>query len=153
MFFFFFSSRRRHTRWPRDWSSDVCSSDLHDEPEGRHITLTGGFPPERLPDLLCHVRLTDRAAAVHPALGPGCRRDRDAFIHESTLRTVEYQHGMQMSTPRPAQPSARLWVTHRRSSPLNQEFSSPHAQLLVPGLQTCQNAYTRSRDSCRAPRR
>src|SRR6266508_6035589 len=28
LFFFFFSSRRRHTRWPRDWSSDVCSSDL-----------------------------------------------------------------------------------------------------------------------------
>src|SRR5207253_3839815 len=26
---FFFSSRRRHTRWPRDWSSDVCSSDLN----------------------------------------------------------------------------------------------------------------------------
>src|SRR6266702_1550243 len=25
---FFLSSRRRHTRWPRDWSSDVCSSDL-----------------------------------------------------------------------------------------------------------------------------
>src|SRR5690625_6639496 len=24
----FLSSRRRHTRWPRDWSSDVCSSDL-----------------------------------------------------------------------------------------------------------------------------
>src|SRR5438105_10239496 len=28
-FFFFFSSRRRHTRSTRDWSSDVCSSDLH----------------------------------------------------------------------------------------------------------------------------
>src|SRR6266487_5945661 len=28
MFFFFFSSRRRHTRWTGDWSSDVCSSDL-----------------------------------------------------------------------------------------------------------------------------
>src|SRR5206468_8981664 len=26
--FFFFSSRRRHTRSDRDWSSDVCSSDL-----------------------------------------------------------------------------------------------------------------------------
>src|SRR5690625_7939180 len=26
--YLFFSSRRRHTRWPRDWSSDVCSSDL-----------------------------------------------------------------------------------------------------------------------------
>src|SRR6266568_1726649 len=30
MFFFFFSSRRRHTRWNCDWSSDVCSSDLPD---------------------------------------------------------------------------------------------------------------------------
>src|SRR2546422_5080713 len=30
-FFFFFSSRRRHTRCSRDWSSDVCSSDLHVE--------------------------------------------------------------------------------------------------------------------------
>src|SRR5690625_6974841 len=28
MCLFFVSSRRRHTRWPRDWSSDVCSSDL-----------------------------------------------------------------------------------------------------------------------------
>src|SRR5690606_39834218 len=28
--FFFFSSRRRHTRFSRDWSSDVCSSDLGD---------------------------------------------------------------------------------------------------------------------------
>src|SRR5471030_1450121 len=29
--FFFFSSRRRHTRCLSDWSSDVCSSDLHIE--------------------------------------------------------------------------------------------------------------------------
>src|SRR5689334_18359497 len=28
LFVFFFSSRRRHTRWNCDWSSDVCSSDL-----------------------------------------------------------------------------------------------------------------------------
>src|SRR5215510_13311012 len=35
---FFFSSRRRHTRWPRDWSSDVCSSDLPGPglPDDRH---------------------------------------------------------------------------------------------------------------------
>src|SRR5690606_28017055 len=32
---FFFSSRRRHTRFSRDWSSDVCSSDLWLEPGGR----------------------------------------------------------------------------------------------------------------------
>src|SRR6266487_5838484 len=30
MLCFFFSSRRRHTRWTGDWSSDVCSSDLLD---------------------------------------------------------------------------------------------------------------------------
>src|SRR2546421_6554209 len=30
--FFFFSSRRRHTRSDRDWSSDVCSSDLKEKP-------------------------------------------------------------------------------------------------------------------------
>src|SRR5699024_1228454 len=31
MFIFFFSSRRRHTRSKRDWSSDVCSSDLNNK--------------------------------------------------------------------------------------------------------------------------
>src|SRR5258707_5921872 len=32
---FFFSSRRRHTRYWRDWSSDVCSSDLNGQRTGR----------------------------------------------------------------------------------------------------------------------
>src|SRR6267154_2595664 len=39
--FFFFSSRRRHTRWTGDWSSDVCSSDLHLDGEAR-VDLTDG---------------------------------------------------------------------------------------------------------------
>src|SRR2546428_618569 len=39
MLIFFFSSRRRHTRSDRDWSSDVCSSDLH--------LLRGGALPLR----------------------------------------------------------------------------------------------------------
>src|SRR3989442_4352486 len=37
--FFFFSSRRRHTRCGRDWSSDVCSSDLGAVLEGLHLVL------------------------------------------------------------------------------------------------------------------
>src|SRR5215813_3567858 len=37
---FFFSSRRRHTRCGRDWSSDVCSSDL----AGTSVTL---FPEQK----------------------------------------------------------------------------------------------------------
>src|SRR5437868_7603178 len=37
-FFFFFSSRRRHTRSKRDWSSDVCSSDLLEyRPSNRRV--------------------------------------------------------------------------------------------------------------------
>src|SRR5947209_8850248 len=36
-FFFFFSSRRRHTRYWRDWSSDVCSSS--ETPASRAISL------------------------------------------------------------------------------------------------------------------
>src|SRR3712207_8825920 len=37
--FFFFSSRRRHTRYWRDWSSDVCSSDLRYGAQKDHPTL------------------------------------------------------------------------------------------------------------------
>src|SRR5699024_11489220 len=41
---FFFSSRRRHTRSKRDWSSDVCSSDL--------IRAVTGFVAENLPAIV-----------------------------------------------------------------------------------------------------
>src|SRR6266581_4174880 len=37
--FFFFSSRRRHTRWTGDWSSDVCSSDLLVDVQDLHFFL------------------------------------------------------------------------------------------------------------------
>src|SRR5258707_8546167 len=42
--FFFFSSRRRHTRYWRDWSSDVCSSDLNDEKRRRNLRFFTQFP-------------------------------------------------------------------------------------------------------------
>src|SRR5438067_5094125 len=46
--FFFFSSRRRHTRSKRDWSSDVCSSDLPD-PRTRSSESEG---PEKFPNVI-----------------------------------------------------------------------------------------------------
>src|SRR5207253_6774432 len=72
-FFFFFSSRRRHTRWPRDWSSDVCSSDLV-APAG-----SGGDPAgARLLDvrvlLPVHPGRTREARRVAARGGPGARR-------------------------------------------------------------------------------
>src|SRR3712207_7516567 len=46
LLFFFFSSRRRHTRYWRDWSSDVCSSDLH-HVVGGGVGSTGLKPVDR----------------------------------------------------------------------------------------------------------
>src|SRR5690606_40344890 len=48
--FFFFSSRRRHTRFSRDWSSDVCSSDLHPRRRPR-LGLGPSAAIPALPDL------------------------------------------------------------------------------------------------------
>src|SRR5438105_15145325 len=54
MCLFFFSSRRRHTRSTRDWSSDVCSSDLGDF--GRqHLATWASIPSAHLA-ALCDVR-------------------------------------------------------------------------------------------------
>src|SRR5699024_1405585 len=55
--FFFFSSRRRHTRSKRDWSSDVCSSDLFNAPLGEvagmaNMLISGVASAERIFELL-----------------------------------------------------------------------------------------------------
>src|SRR2546429_5018294 len=51
LLFFFFSSRRRHTRCSRDWSSDVCSSDLTQE---KRRELAEYLAPYRLNALADH---------------------------------------------------------------------------------------------------
>src|SRR5690606_13756417 len=56
---FFFSSRRRHTRFSRDWSSDVCSSDLF-----RQIPNSGAVSMQR------SGALRVRPAARHRRPGP-----------------------------------------------------------------------------------
>src|SRR5438067_2800668 len=43
VFSFFFSSRRRHTISKRDWSSDVCSSDLPQSLSDHHVSFLGPF--------------------------------------------------------------------------------------------------------------
>src|SRR3712207_7803355 len=65
--FFFFSSRRRHTRYWRDWSSDVCSSDLLWHASTVHSLLslqTFGVPPTHCP-LLSHVACSMQASGSH----------------------------------------------------------------------------------------
>src|SRR2546422_11261772 len=79
-FSFFFSSRRRHTRCSRDWSSDVCSSDLDDRaaPSARRTDRVHGrvTPPRRIVVDLASPHAAWRVPAttvstIQAALGPG----------------------------------------------------------------------------------
>src|SRR5690606_40517523 len=69
---FFFSSRRRHTRFSRDWSSDVCSSDLGPGPLGSRVgPVVGaqvGEEHARRPAGVVAPRLEDDADAGPPVL-------------------------------------------------------------------------------------
>src|SRR5207245_8186543 len=56
---FFFSSRRRHTRCYRDWSSDVCSSDLSLFPQPYHRSLGKVGETESMPKILTIRRRED----------------------------------------------------------------------------------------------
>src|SRR6266853_6011045 len=80
MIFFFFSSRRRHTRFDCDWSSDVCSSDLEAPPRagwtGRqavelyvrtYTTMLQSSGDIKI-DSLVHAHLS-MASVLHPLAG------------------------------------------------------------------------------------
>src|SRR5215475_3861262 len=72
MFFFFFSSRRRHTRFSRDWSSDVCSSDLREvlaEWGRRQVVVVVGPGLVVVTDVRQHRVGEDREELPHPAAG------------------------------------------------------------------------------------
>src|SRR6516164_10644573 len=57
---FFFSSRRRHTRWICDWSSDVCSSDLRRPLERHHARACLDKAPGQQHALAVDVRSEER---------------------------------------------------------------------------------------------
>src|SRR5690606_39561830 len=65
-FFFFFSSRRRHTRFSRDWSSDVCSSDLAPAVSGRWLNLC--------PSTFCAIVLRSTSTLPPAIIQPRVRR-------------------------------------------------------------------------------
>src|SRR3712207_544188 len=95
---FFFSSRRRHTRYWRDWSSDVCSSDLHPL-DGRGV-FGDEFDRHRVADVA--------AVGAGQVLGEGLdlhfdrRRierevDRDAgrdLLHQPPAERVVFEIGL-----------------------------------------------------------
>src|SRR6266481_5154662 len=73
--FFFFSSRRRHTRWNCDWSSDVCSSDLAGEPPEAALfdVPLAAYAGYQVRDRTTEIGLV--ADDHHGFLGIDCRED------------------------------------------------------------------------------
>src|SRR5947209_20114803 len=86
---FFFSSRRRHTRYWRDWSSDVCSSDL-----GQEATLCGGASP-----LLANREEPTRRSEER-RVGKECR-SRWSTYHEKKRKTTPSPASARSPTDRP----------------------------------------------------
>src|SRR3989449_9702833 len=81
-YFFFFSSRRRHTRCSRDWSSDVCSSDLE-----REIQLAAKLQHPHIVPLLTAGARGDLLYYVMPHIAGESLRARVA--HERALPVGE----------------------------------------------------------------
>src|SRR5690349_24223486 len=80
--FFFFSSRRRHTRSLRDWSSDVCSSDLG---SGKNSHRVGGSQSRQWSDLDCPGK----------KIAPETRRRPRDHQHQRKPRSEEHTSELQ----------------------------------------------------------
>src|SRR5258707_9282252 len=78
---FFFSSRRRHTRYWRDWSSDVCSSDLL-EGDAKHLLGPFAHLDERVDECDVGIRVGDKVRQL---------RDRDAAVGGPLEQQVHVQ--------------------------------------------------------------
>src|SRR5690606_39580882 len=90
LLFFFFSSRRRHTRFSRDWSSDVCSSDL--EQGGQEVPVelgqvdgpagggVGAVGPQFHLAVVVHPAVDRRLASLDRDVGDGVVRSEERRV-------------------------------------------------------------------------
>src|SRR5690606_9399088 len=90
--FFFFSSRRRHTRFSRDWSSDVCSSDLC-------AAASGCTSPQSLSRTYCRAAIRDRTNATASGFTSYL-----AMPQHRTGGRAARRHRTARASPRPAYP-------------------------------------------------
>src|SRR5690606_41080438 len=91
---FFFSSRRRHTRFSRDWSSDVCSSDLT-------LIIAVSIPTSVLLTFLTVYMLgysLNMLTLIGLGLGVGMMVDSSIVILESIYRSEERRVGKECRT-------------------------------------------------------
>src|SRR5439155_10530173 len=97
---------RRHTRWPRDWSSDVCSSDLHSKHSRARSANVLNDLSRQSPDIGPPVA-TDLGFITHAA-----ERDTDEFAaHGSSDRPAErsFPYTRRRSEERRVGKECRAW--------------------------------------------
>src|SRR6266568_980195 len=110
---FFFSSRRRHTRWNCDWSSDVCSSDLMSLGMASEKLRDGGQPldADRARELVASAHQTateaiaelrDISRGIHPPVLDGGLADALATLAARSAVPVE------LSVEVPTRPTAAI---------------------------------------------
>src|SRR5690606_22124270 len=108
--FFFFSSRRRHTRFSRDWSSDVCSSDLDSYNRGNidlvaatldsvntvYVQLNNEVGPERTVEVATRLGLPEDTLGLEPypvnVLGAASPHPLDMVTAYSTIAAGGVRH-------------------------------------------------------------
>src|SRR3989475_1094495 len=91
--FFFFSSRRRHTRFDCDWSSDVCSSDLIEESEALDLsnaTATHAYLSEMLPGVMVGLLHSRMPTAEKKAVMELFSADRKSTRLNSSHSQISY---------------------------------------------------------------
>src|SRR5271170_5137983 len=116
-FFFFFSSRRRHTRSTRDWSSDVCSSDLHvGRLLGYDIVQAADMPIEAHWVLHHHERIDGRGY-------PDGLAGKDIPLESRIIHVADAFEAMTSDRPYRAAPGERFAIEELRRN-VDTEFDS-----------------------------
>src|SRR5690606_16044027 len=86
--FFFFSSRRRHTRFSRDWSSDVCSSDLVLDRAREVLSASGKVPSEEETLVRALEDLLEKRDPMRKAARAAQRKVASTAVPKSNLTAV-----------------------------------------------------------------
>src|SRR3712207_8314237 len=121
------SSRRRHTRYWRDWSSDVCSSDLQEVP-GPAVCDVAHFASE-WPWLPVAADVLSRDLSGRVEVAVSTRRTDPWTAHAGVIRRPDLQ---QQGSARARGEAERVKADHFRSQEHTSELQSRH--YLVCGL-------------------
>src|SRR5688572_15450154 len=123
--YFFFSSRRRHTRFDCDWSSDVCSSDLFPDPDLLPLAITAEWKSQvaaSMPELPALRR------AAYRAMGASAQ---DAALLVESREKSDYFDGLVEGAGAAVKKSAVHWVNGELSALMN-ESGATFAQPPLP---------------------